>query len=902
MNKKDKEAIEHTYDLYRFAFEQANVGMAIGSRDPDDSLGKFKEVNDELCRMLGYTREEFLQMTPHDVVPPEKLEEYRPIDSGKTVAYETERLAKDGRRIPVELRSRVFKINDTVHVLVVLKDITDKNQMKLELQESRDELEKRVLERSAELTKLQKAINQSEEIVFITNLKGAITYVNPKFESVYGYSSDEALGNTPRILKSGVMDEAAYEMFWETLLSGNPVVGELINKCKDGSLINIEGSANLILDDNGEMISYIAVQRDITKRKRAKDVLKKSEEKYANLVERSNDGIIILQDNLLKYVNSKMAQMTGYEQEEVINKKFLEFIAPSHRAIGIDRYKKRLAGIDVPNEYEMSVLHKDGREISVEINASITEYEDAPADMAIVRDITERKRIEKNLHDSEEKYRSLFDNMLDGFAIHEVIFDENGDPVDYIFLEANQAFEKLTQLKRKDIIGTKVTEVLPGIENDPADWIRRYGKVALTGEPIRFEQYAELLDQWYAVLAYSTKKGYFVTVFEDITERKRIEKQVIEYSENLEERVKQRTLEVQMATEEFEQIFNLSVDMICIADLRTSYFTKVNPTFCKVLGYSEQELLASPLTDFIHPDDIERTSQCIDDQLKRGELIISFENRYICKDGSIKFLEWGASPMSEKGITYSIARDITERKRAEKELEDMRAKAAIADRLSVVGQLASGVAHEVRNPLAIISNIVYLLKLKLDDSSKDIQEYLDKIGNEVFRSSHIIEGLLDLARTKVPELKKASIGSLFDHVFKHTVIPENIKVIKKYDIASSIASIDEMQIERVFGNLVQNAIHAMQKGGILTVDIAMNNGYIHISITDTGRGIHPDNMGKVFDPMFTTKVDMGGTGVGLAICRTIVGAHGGDIEVNSEIDKGATFTVKLPVERERNDR
>jgi len=133
---------------------------------------------------------------------------------------------------------------------------------------------------------------------------------------------------------------------------------------------------------------------------------------------------------------------------------------------------------------------------------------------------------------SEEKYHSLFTEMLNGFAYHKVITDNSGKSVDYVFLEVNDAFERLTGLRRNEIIGKRVTEVLPGIERDPADWIGRYGRVALTGEEARFEQFAEPLGRWYSVSAYSPQREYFGVVFEDITERKRAEMKL--QKENLE--------------------------------------------------------------------------------------------------------------------------------------------------------------------------------------------------------------------------------------------------------------------------------------------------------------------------------------------------------------------------------
>ena len=151
---------------------------------------------------------------------------------------------------------------------------------------------------------------------------------------------------------------------------------------------------------------------------------------------------------------------------------------------------------------------------------------------SLVEDSARRKLANGALKLSEQKYRVLFENMVDGFAYHKVLFDGKGKPIDYVFLEANAAFEKLTGLKRTDILGKKATEVLPGLDKDPADWIGVYGKVALTGVPVQFENYAVPLCRWYLVSAFRPEKGYFAATFEDVTERKKMEQEV---SNSLEE-------------------------------------------------------------------------------------------------------------------------------------------------------------------------------------------------------------------------------------------------------------------------------------------------------------------------------------------------------------------------------
>ncbi len=172
----------------------------------------------------------------------------------------------------------------------------------------------------------------------------------------------------------------------------------------------------------------------------------------------------------------------------------------------------------------------------------------------------------RELKQSEERYRSLFRNMINGFSLHKVLFDEEGKPVDYIFLQVNPAFEKFTGLREEDVIGKRVTEVLPGISTDSTDWIGIYGGVAMTGEPVHMEEYAGPLNRWYSVSAYSPEKDHFVTVFEDITDRKRAEKALQAAKDELEIRVRERTAELSRAKELLQTIIDYIPVMICLFD------------------------------------------------------------------------------------------------------------------------------------------------------------------------------------------------------------------------------------------------------------------------------------------------------------------------------------------------
>ena len=174
----------------------------------------------------------------------------------------------------------------------------------------------------------------------------------------------------------------------------------------------------------------------------------------------------------------------------------------------------------------------------------------------------------KVLGGDRKQFDMFFDRMLDGFAYHRIVVDKAGKPVDYVFLEVNHAFEKMTGLKRERIIGKRVTEVLPGIEKDSADWIGVYGKVALTGEPVQFENHAGPLDKWYQVSAYCPEKGHFVALFEDITERKKAEEAL------------------RVGEEKYRHLLQYAPTAIYEIDYNGPRFRSVNDAMCEMTGYS----------------------------------------------------------------------------------------------------------------------------------------------------------------------------------------------------------------------------------------------------------------------------------------------------------------------------
>jgi len=262
---------------------------------------------------------------------------------------------------------------------------------------------------------------------------------------------------------------------------------------------------------------------------------------------------------------------------------------------------------------------------------------------------------------------------------------------------------------------------------------------------------------------------------------------------------------------------------------------------------------------------------------------------------------------------YGSSRDITERKRAEdllerysEDLEDMVAertrelteaheKLVRSEKLAILGQFASGIAHDLRNPLNAIKSVAYLLGLGSGNKSEAELRSISILQEEVKRANYIIEGLLDFYRTTETDLKEIDIGRPIKELVDRISFSEDVEVVVELDKPVK-ALVDSKQIMRVFQNLTDNAIQAMPEGGTLTIRSTKKDGFVEIEFNDTGKGIPPENLDKVFEPLFTTRRLAGGTGLGLTVCKSIVEAHNGTIEVSSEAGKGTTFTVRLPID------
>ena len=734
-----------------------------------------------------------------------------------------------------------------------------------------------------------------------------------------------------------------------------------------------------------------------------------TEEKYWQLFNEAPIGYqeLDLEGKIVR-INKTEADMMGYTIEEMVGKPIFDFISPDQLEEAKNRYKERLHKDYHSTGFERKYTAKSGEKIFVSIKDKlvIDEKGQVTGLRSTLQDITENKKAEELLRRSEKYYRSLFDNMLNGFSYCKMLYDRD-IPKDFIYLNVNDSFETLTGLK--NVIGSKVSSVIPGILESDKELIEIYGRVALTGKPERFEIYLDTLKMWLSVSVYSPEKEYFVAIFDVITERKLIE-----------ERIKE-------SEARYRTLFEAASEGILIADNKTRKLRYTNPAICKMLGYSSEEMLEMTITD-IHPKEVFGQAVSLFDSQEPGEKrLIQFP--LIRKDGGEIFANISATTsfIDGKKCNIGFINDITELMESEKErlllataidqideyilitdiagvvqyinpsfekITGYTRKEAInktprilksgkhnddfyntlwdtilsgktwkghffnkkkdgaiyeeeasispirnyagditnfvsvkrdvtnevvmeqrfreSQKMEAIGTLAGGIAHDFNN---ILSAIIGYTELSLDSVSEDSQIYSDltrilRAGN---RARDLINHILTFSRQREQEKSPILITPIIKETLKllKASLPSSIEIRKEIEPVPGTVLADPTQIHQVIMNLCTNAGHSMKdNGGILEVSLSkadLDSGfclehpglvpgkYLELMVSDTGQGIAPEILPRIFDPYFTTKEKSGGTGLGLSVVNGIVTGCGGAVTVYSEPGKGSTFKVYLPI-------
>jgi two-component system, NtrC family, sensor kinase len=497
----------------------------------------------------------------------------------------------------------------------------------------------------------------------------------------------------------------------------------------------------------------------------------------------------------------------------------------------------------------------------------------------------------------------------------------------------NRQFEALFHVSRRDILGKTDFDIFP--EENARAFRANDLQVQETGAALELEEVAPHDDglHTYVSLKFPMRDGdakiYGVCgVSSDITALKRIE-------------------------EERNRFFDLTLDLLCVGNF-AGYFTRVSPSWERTLGWTAAELTTRPYLEFVHPDDRAATLAQAD-KISAGGQVISFENRYRCRDGSYRWLQWTAQPFAEQQLIFCCARDVTDHKLAEEQLAatatELRKAAASerdahaqlkkitsqlvqSEKLVALGQIVAGVAHEINNPLAYVTNNLAVLERDLaglrellaryqeaerslgpehHDTFTQVRAYAEEIdapytlanldgllcrSREGLKRIHqIVRDLRDFARGSDKDWHEVDLIAGIEstlNILRFRAAAKKVEFEKQLEPLPPIRCCPA-KINQAVLNLVANAIDACREGGRVTIRTRAVGPNLEIHIIDNGAGIPPNIRDKIFDPFFTTKPPGMGTGLGLSITHGIVADHGGRIEVESSPGQGAHFTIRLPV-------
>ncbi len=657
------------------------------------------------------------------------------------------------------------------------------------------------------------------------------------------------------------------------LTKGRTIYGqEILVQKQDKSDISLSVNATPVINKKGEIIGALAVFEEITERKQAERDLESAKEQYAFLFNSVSEGFAHykaiydsngkLNDLLVVEINVAGAKCSGKTREEQIGKTWRQVWVGIEDSV-FDSYRK-VDQIGEQYDFEhFSNLTNRWYTISIQ---KIAEGRFA----AVFMDITEHKGIQGALEQSEQLYRTLFDNSQDGFQLLELLYDEKGHPIDFRYLQVNSAFELMIGLKAKDVIGKTAREVFPNYE--PL-WLEIPQKILESGKAQHIESYSTPINKWLDLYYFPYDKNKVGTLFRDITERKKAEE------------------DFRQSEERFFKAFNSNPTPMTITHLPDGSWVNANESFLRLTEYTKEEVIGHTSTELnLFAGDRAERARIIDLLSKQGK-VDNIEISARTKTGKPLSLLLSAVKTVLNGQEYAITTqiDLTERKNMERQLKEQ-------ERLAAIGATAGMVGHDIRNPLQAITSDVYLLKEYLSAMpevpvKRDVTESLDEIDRNLSYINKIVADLQDYAKQLMPVYSLVNLYELMADVFRSIAIPEGISA--SIDIERSIKiETDPTLFQRILTNLIVNALQAMPKGGQLKIGALANTDEVIVAIKDTGVGIPEHVKPKLFTPMMTTKAK--GQGFGLAVVKKAVEALGGTITFESQENKGTTFIIRLP--------
>ncbi len=851
-----------------------------------DNAWRITYANDQMVERFGLAPAEIIgahlwEMFPAPVASEVHAQLHRAMAERMTVEYEA--FYEPWQRWYAE---KAFAI-DGGGLAVYTLDVTDRKVADQRLRDSEE--------------RFRALVAATTQIVWTTDASGVVVEDSPTWRAFTGQTAEQRLGWGWATAIHPDDQKASVEMWRRALATSAPVTAEYRLRRHDGAIRWMTASGVPIMTESGVVREWICTNADITDRKAAEadriDLLQQAKRARARLADVFRDAPAFMcalrgPDHVYELVNDRYDQLVGRRNVlgRTVRDALPEVVAQGFVALLDNVYAtgETLIGSGVPVLLAQQPDQPPEERYLDLVYQALRDPSDAVTGIVIVGvDVTERIRAEAAVRASEIKYRTLFETMDEGFCVIDVIFDENGSAVDYRFVETNPAFEKHTGMV--GVVGRTMRDLVPDIETH---WFDTYGRVVLTGAPVRFIDVAEALERrWFDVYACPlglAGRNTVAVLFSDISTRKRAE-------ESLQE-----------SEQRYRAATRLVSDVVW-TNSAEGLMEHEQPGWADFTGQTREEYEGYGWLTAVHPDDVQPTQDAWSRAVATQRTFV-FEHRVRRFDGDWRLCAIRAVPVLSEDETIrewiGVHTDITEQKRTEATLRQFAADMSEADHRK--DEFLATLAHELRNPLAPIRTGLEVMKL-VGGQVAAVEQTRNMMERQLTHMVRLIDDLMDVSRISRGQLtlrmERVALAAVLQSALEagRPLVEQRNQTLKVTMPTQPImVNADVTRLSQVFVNLLNNAAKYSDRGGHIRLHVARDGSDVVVTVHDTGIGIAADQLPRIFE-MFT-QVDrsleksQGGLGIGLTLVKRLVELHGGDVEARSDgAGHGSTFVVRLPV-------
>ncbi|MDQ0214848.1 two-component system, sporulation sensor kinase E [Oikeobacillus pervagus] len=690
---------------------------------------------------------------------------------------------------------------------------------------------------------LPKIIEGSSEAIVVKDFQSNIVLANKAAETFTLYNEEEL-----NSMKWNDLFPSIQAATFDCLEVRPHFKGEMFMKLKDRSCKYV----HLTIHREVEMKLDICYINEVVEKKEISENQLFATFNIKDIFQHITDGVILFdQDGMILYVNPAFSNIVNMDIKEIESSP-IQSLIPNEFHHEFKRFAKlfrkggRLCG-------EIPIAQNDSYIVA---EFTLSRNVQDGINMVILKDITLQRQMKMNLEKSEKMFEALFNEAIDGI----VFWDKDGHAI-----KANDSALKIFECTMEELINKKISDFI--LNKQDQKFIDTTHKLNENGE-VREDLHFLMPNGQKKHLEFTIKlhseDGYSISIFRNISERYEIERQL------------------RKSEKRFRKVFKGTVDGMILWN-QNYKIVDVNPSVCKILKWTREQLIGRDIRVFeriSHNEEVMMHWKKTAEEGK-GNSIVSVK-----RNDRNYYFEVSTKMHINSQLHLTIIRDLTE----EIEIQEKLKK---SDTLNIVGELAAGIAHEIRNPMTALKGFIQLLESDLED---EYGMYFNVITTELSRIESIITEFLILAKPQAIQYKKANITKILQETIEllnaqatmHNVL---LKLKAEVDLPEIYA--EGNQLKQVFINIIKNAIEAMPKGGHIYVKVNQKDQkYISISIIDEGIGMSDEKLNRLGEPFYTTKDR--GTGLGLMVSFKIIKEHNGIVNVESEVGKGTAFHILLP--------